>query len=386
MTDIHTDVQTLLQTPDYEKMTEWFAPRAAALPDGRAVMLLTLIDMSGSDVFLGFYQSTSTDRGATWTEPTPIEALKPQTREDGTVCAPCDLVPTWHEQTGKVLACGSVANYTDARAKHPLKDNGYPRQAVWTVYDPGGDSWSPWRSLPLDEEHFFWAIAGASQRCILPGGEILQPVYAMPREHVGDNFWKSCFFATVLRCRFDGETLEVVEQGNELSVADPRGFCEPSLVEFRGRFLLTLRNDVRGYVAESSDGLDFEQPKPWAFDDGEEMGSYNTQQHWVRLGDRLMLVYTRRGADNDHVVRHRAPLFLGEVDPEKLVVIRDSERVLLPNRGGAFGNNGVTQVSEREAWVTDAELMQGDAENPYDLERTRARGADNRVYLARLTC
>ncbi len=38
------------------------------------------------------------------------------------------------------------------------------------------------------------------------------------------------------------------------------------------------------------------------------------------------LVYTRRGADNDHVFRHRAPLFIAQVDPKRLDVIRASER------------------------------------------------------------
>jgi hypothetical protein len=31
-------------------------------------------------------------------------------------------------------------------------------------------------------------------------------------------------------------------------------------------------------------------------DDGAELGSYNTQQHWLSHGDGLFLMYTRRGA------------------------------------------------------------------------------------------
>ena len=45
----------------------------------------------------------------------------------------------------------------------------------------------------------------------------------------------------------------------------------------------------------------------WTFDDGSELGNYNTQQHWVTHSDGLFLVYTRRGADNDDIARHRAP-------------------------------------------------------------------------------
>lgn len=70
-----------------------------------------------------------------------------------------------------------------------------------------------------------------------------------------------------------------------------------------------------------------------AWDDGTDLGSYNTQQHWVAHSEGLFLVYTRRGANNGHVMRHRAPLFIAQVDPVKLHVLRSTERELMPNRG-----------------------------------------------------
>ena len=79
----------------------------------------------------------------------------------------------------------------------------------------------------------------------------------------------------------------------------------------------------------------FEKLKPWTFDDGTELGSYNTQQHWVSHSDGLYLVYTRRGANNDHVFRNRAPLFMAQVDPEKLQVIRSSEKNPCPRKRSA---------------------------------------------------
>jgi hypothetical protein len=386
MSELKIEPNVILEGPDYENNREWFVPRIAALPDGRAVMLATRATLDGSDVFLGNARFLSTDGGRSWSEPRDVEPLGRQTREDGTVLVPGDLVPEYHRATGKVLACGQVANYNDPDAKLPLESNRFPVPTCYSVWDPDADAWQPWKLLgPLDEEHFYWCCGGPAQRVELPGGDVLLPVYAMSREDVGENFWKACFFTTVLRCSFDGEELKVLEQGNEISVEDVRGLCEPSLVEFGGRYLLTLRNDVRGYVAESSDGLHFENLKPWTFDDGEQLGSYNTQQHWARVGGRLYLVYTRRGANNDHVVRHRAPQFLAEVDPERLVVLRDSERVIMPDNGGAFGNGGVTHVNENEAWVTDAEAMCGDSEDVFNIELTRRRGANNRVYLVRLT-
>jgi hypothetical protein len=129
--------------------------------------------------------------------------------------------------------------------------------------------------------------------------------------------------------------------------------------------------------------LNFEEPRRWTWDDGTDLGSYNTQAHWVTHGEALFLVYTRRGAGNDHVFRHRAPLFIAQVDPDRLVVMRATERILVPEHGARLGNSGVTEISDSETWVTVAEWMQAPApmrviapDNPW--------GAANRVYAARI--
>jgi hypothetical protein len=83
------------------------------------------------------------------------------------------------------------------------------------------------------------------------------------------------------------------------------------------------------------------------------LGSYNTQQHWITHSEGLFLAYTRRGADNDKVFRNRAPLFIAQVDPARLVVERKSERTLLPNLGEAFGNFRLCNVSPGQTWVVD---------------------------------
>jgi len=93
-------------------------------------------------------------------------------------------------------------------------------------------------------------------------------------------------------------------------------------------------------------------------------------QHWLTLGEGgdagLFLIYTRRGADNDHVVRHRAPLFIVRVGPEKLVVMCATGQVLVPENGSTLGNSSVTVVSADESWVTAGEA--------------RERGAEGNVY------
>ncbi|MEC8305931.1 MAG: exo-alpha-sialidase, partial [Planctomycetota bacterium] len=125
------------------------------------------------------------------------------------------------------------------------------------------------------------------------------------------------------------------------------------------------------------------QPQPWCFDDGTRLGNYNTQQHWISNNHGLYLIYTRKGADNDHVFRHRAPLFIARVDPERRVVERATERILVPERGARLGNFGVTQVSPNESWITVTEWMQTwgpDIIIPPD----NPRGANNRIYIAKL--
>ena len=109
--------------------------------------------------------------------------------------------------------------------------------------------------------------------------------------------------------------------------------------------------------------------KPWIFNDGQELGSINTQQHWLVHSDGLFLVYTRRGAGNDNMSRrrYRAPLLIAHVDPQTVQVIRRTERVLIPNRGLALGNFGATAMTPDESWVTVGES-----------------GSPGKVYVARV--
>jgi hypothetical protein len=143
---------------------------------------------------------------------------------------------------------------------------------------------------------------------------------------------------------------------------------EKSITRFRGRYYLTIRNDETGYVAVSEDGMNFGPIKPWTFDDGQGLGSYNTHQKWVTHSDGLFLVYTRRGANNDHIPRHRAPLFIARVDPEKLCVIRDTERIAVPERGVDIGNFDATIINREETWITVASTVKS---GPAQLARIR---------------
>ena len=353
----------------------WCHPRAGIVPgagrngDPRVVMTMNTLHLSGSDVFKSMYSLHTDDLGATWSEPQPDEALAVRVETIDTQERPVaasDFWPTWHAQTKTLLGTGHTVVYTpDWKVTHPR-----PRDTAYATYDAAHGAWRPWRKLQMpDGEKFRDSGAGCAQRHDLADGTILLPFYFRPP---GRNSTVS-----VARCRFDGESLTFLEHGDELRVDDDtRGIGEPSLAYFDGAYFLTIRHDRRGYVTRGRDGLQFEPLRGWTFDDGEDLGSYNTQQHWVVHRDALFLVYTRRGADNDHVFRHRAPLFMAQVDPERLCVLRETERILVPERGARLGNFGVTNVGPDETWVTVAEWMQ-----PRGVEKY---GSDGSVYVARI--
>jgi len=360
----------------FDKKTCWVHPRAGAIPGDPPHVVLTMqkLLLTGSDVFFALNEMRTDDLGKTWSGPVEHGATLGRREEPGgVIVAACDFWPKWHAKTGKLLGIGHTVRYRNNRVVEDRR-----RETCYAVYDEQARTWSPWATLDMpDAETFYNAGAGCAQRVDLPGGDILLPIYFKGR---GEKFSK----VTVLRGAFDGRRLSMIEHGNVLEVNTARGLGEPSLTRFRGRFYLTLRHDRAGYVTQSVDGLRFDPPRVWQWDDGSELGNYNTQQHWVPHDDGLLLVYTRRGLNNDHVFRHRAPLLIAQVDRARLCVLRATERVLVPERGARLGNFGVTEVSARETWVTTAEWMQTNPPNPYDYTVPMKYGSDNAVFAARI--
>ncbi|MDF1811113.1 MAG: sialidase family protein [Verrucomicrobiales bacterium] len=315
------EIERSVATRGFDGKTCWVHARAGAIPTGgKPVVVTTLqkLEVSGSDIFYALHTMQSPDLGKTWSAPVRQKnyARVPyswQGKDDLEITV-CDFWPRWHRQTGALLGTGHTVVYENNRVKKTR-----PRSTAYAVFDPETNRLSPWKTLTMpDLPKFGNCGAGCTQRVDLPDGEILLPVYFKP---IGD----ARFSTTVLRCSFDGTELRYIDHGSELSVPVKRGLYEPSLAKFGGRFFLTMRNDEHGYISVSDDGKKFSEPKRWTFDDGADLGNYNTQQHWVTHRDALYLVYTRRGAENDHVFRHRAPLFMAQVDADKMVVLRDTE-------------------------------------------------------------
>lgn len=352
----------------------WFHPRVAAIPnagkDGRPAVVMTIQKhLTASDHYSGLYDLRSDDLGHTWTGPTEIPELAWRTGENGETIAVCDVTPGWHGPSKKLLAIGIKLRYSKEGTQ--LLDKPRSHECAYATYDPASRQWTSWKMLamPDTDGKFFLVAPGCVQWLVKSDGTVLLPTYFKGRS--GDDY-----LSTVLHCSFDGEHLQYLAHGDELTMLGGRGFCEPSLAEFRGTYFLTLRNDNAAYVTSSADGLHFQPVKKWTFDDGRDLGSYNTQAHWLTHNQGLFLAYTRRGASNDHIPRNRAPLFVAQVDPNQLHVLRATEQVLLPERGVMLGNFGAAAITSNESWVTDAEYILSAAPHP--------KGGNGSTWLARV--
>lgn len=364
----------------FDGKTCWVHTRPGAIPPGTPgnpgktpIVLITMqkVMLTRSDVFFGLHDLRTDNMGRNWVGPTGHSSLGRRQPTKQTAVVPCDFWPLWHAASGKLLGTGKTFYYTTKDQRHLARA---PSETAYSAYDPIAGKWNPWKTLELpDDPKFKNASAGCAQRFDLPNGDILLPIYYRRRDQKEHR-------VTVCRCRFDGKTLRFIEHGDELELPPAEkhgdGFSEPSITRFDGRFYMTLRTVKYGYVTTSGDGLHFGPLRKWTFDNGADLGSYNTQQHWVTHSDGLFLVYTRRGLNNDHVIRHRAPLVIAEVDPRRVVVKRQTERILVPERGTRLGNFGITDVSPTETWITTVEWMQ-----PVGVAKY---GSDNSVFVAKL--
>jgi hypothetical protein len=346
----------------------WVHPKAGAIPGNPPVVVMTMqkLLLSGSDIFDPLQTLRTFDMGITWDGPGTDPAFDMRHEQDGVRVGVCDFTPAWHAASQSLLGIGHTVRYIGNEIK-PYRT----RETAYSVYDLNSNTWSPWDivQMPTDDK-FTNAGAGCSQRYDLENGDILIPIYFM------DSKTNDPRSFTVMRCSFDGQNLKYIEHGSEHKLNKNRGYLEPSLTRYKDYFYLTLRADEYAYVCKSKDGLHFDEPQLWRWDDGSILPTYNTQQHWVTHSEGLYLVYTRIAENNHHVFRHRAPLFIAQVDPESLTVIKDTERILVPERGARLGNFQVVNVTQNETWVTVSEWMQ-----PIGCEKY---GSDNSIFVSRI--
>ena len=359
----------------YNKVTDdycWVHTRGGIIPGNPAIAVATTQQwaMGQSDIFSNIYHFRSDDMGKTWKGPKFNGTLGRRDLGNGLEMAICDQYPAYHKASGKLLSTGHTVTYDGGMHPASALDKTLRIHPAYTIYDPGGDRWSDWKIIdaPDDGKFYRWS-SGCSQRYDLDDGTFLLPVAFSPE---GFPYTR----ITVARCSFDGKGIDVLETGNELAVDSCRGLAEASVTKYGGRFYMTIRHDEKGYVSVSDDGLHYSTPESWKWDSGFEVGTYNTQSHWITHGDGLFLAYTRNAGNNSHVFRHRAPLFMAGVDVENLCLLRHTEKIVIPERGARLGNFSTVNVNNDETWVFNTEVL-----SPPDCVKY---GCDGSIYLARI--
>jgi len=351
---------TLRRNRDGSEGTTWFHPRACIKPSDKyePQAFMCLQSIGGSDYFGPVHWSVSNLHGKEWTKPEPIPALGriPVPDHEGLEAGVCDVVPQFHPPTNSILCMGHVVFYRGPRFS---KKDQLPRYPVYTVRKADG-SWTDRKILKWDDPRgSFIYTNNCGQRVTLPNGDIL-----LAFTHGANN---EARMVTGVRCRFDGDDLTIEETGPPLTNNKGRGLLEPSITRFRERIYITIRaEDDRGYVSVSDDGIHYAPQKAWTWDDGEPLTMSTTQQHWVTHSDGLFLVYTRKDETNRNVIRWRSPLWIAQVDPENLNLIRSTEQVVLPLVGDGvndpdkvalMGNFHTVNATPDETWVTVGEWL-----------------------------
>ena len=349
----------------YDGSTCYVHSRAAALGEDSLLITTQRLNVSGCDDFSGPEVIFATQGGKVISPPMPDLAFGRKALCEGVEFVECDATPMRLRKSNRILLIGHYAFYRDGGN---AAASGYQNRGFYTFFDEENGVFLPTRAFEVDvPADVIHCAPGSVQFYEKEDGELLIP-FTLKRQ---GGLYEVCLF----HFRLCGDHLTECGKSNRLSYPIARGAYEPSVIFARGKYILTVRNDTVGLYSTSTDGYLFGELMPWCFDDGSLLENYNTQQHFLSLGTRVYLVYTRRGADNDHVFRHRAPLFLSEIDTERMCLIRSTERIAVPERGARLGHFGVTNVSDDLAYLTVSEWMQ-----PIGCEK---HGSDNTLFIVK---
>ena len=363
--------------PGFDGKTCKIQPSVATDGEGLVLMTWQNLLLSGSDVFYGESMVRSVDGGRTFSVPMSQDAVLADTWEGKIRTAYYGHV-LYSRANRRWFGLGAAQRYENDRVpmsrSHRAADGKPTLMPMFYEVDETKGCFKGKRPLPVS----------FSSDCAMPFGQILEcengdllvPFYGIFRDK-GEKY-----VCIVLRYRFDGDGPKVVETGSPIeNPGGKRGVCEPSLAKLGERYFVTLRTDEQGMWAESADGLAFGAPQPWRWDDGSALENYNTQQHWLGSKDALYLAYTRRGAQNDHVFRHRAPIFMAKFDAERRCLVRATERIMVPELGARLGTFVCCDAGNGESWLITAEWMQGKAEKTGVCEQY---GSDNSLWLVKV--
>ena len=341
----------------------WFAPRLAVVPggcrpSGAPQVHVSVIQLTANDFGPMHYIRTA-DMGETWRPPMESMNLTGIAHPDDVFEKP-QVGVNYHRASNTMLGLGGTAFTRDLECDGYRKLEGVIHDRVgdlaYAAWDDERGDFRSWQRLaaPRVGDDVCMVCFYCSQWHEEADGRMLVPICTPEGQKPSK--------VAVCEMFYDGETLTIGEVGRGLLGQDKMsGVHEPSLIEFGGMYYMTLRSeygDGRMYWAASDDGLSWGEMAPWCWDDGAEVETENTQQHWLKQGDTLYLVYTRKNEWSNGVLRHRAPLFIAQVDAKTCRLIRETEQVVFPERGARMGNFTVAQVTNDEAWVMTGEWLQ----------------------------
>lgn len=340
----------------------WFQPAVTVLPDGS--WLATMQSLMGSDHYGGPLFSITKDQGRTWSPTAEIKCFRTEPFEDtqyemGVV----DVRPFTSPNDGTVFAFGGTTYYSPSGLNAVWVKGDKPKLppmvGVYATWRPD-TGWSERKILPLPGVQGSYR-AQCTQAVFVENGELLVPIYLERGriDYYGYDFER--FGSVVARYRQVGEELEFVSMSQYFDHGVERGLDEPSVIRLpEGGFALTFRaEDGRGYSSWSEDDVSWSDKVPWSWEDGTPLTMTSTQQHWMRVGAKVYLVYTRDAGTNSGVFRCRAPLFMAEAIPSRGVLLRETEKVVFPRQlidgeEALYGNFHCAQLTEETVLITDA--------------------------------
>jgi hypothetical protein len=343
-----------------DKHTElWLGPDISLINDDnpRLGMMFLTTDRYGHDSIGKIIYAEADLEGNILTEFSEPPSLQPREFDESGTESVFNKT-AYHHHSGKILAIGGLTIFDDTIIREATRC----RRMVYAIYDPASGNWSDW--LYFDPPGAVFgskaAVHPSPQFSIEENGDVIVP-YTWLREggslrHVG-----------TVRCSFDGKKLIPVQCGTFHTIPFKRGLLEPMIIRFGKYYYMTIRaENGRGYHSISEDGINWEQPEEWRWNNGEVIAMNTTMTRFIQPSGRLALVYTRICENNHNVIRNRAPLFTALVDPIKRQLIRESETIIFPNKGLPMGNfnvnpglNGTWYISVGE-WDRTGNEKNGD--------------------------
>ncbi len=345
----------------------WFHPGMAVLPDGS--WLGTVQEVCGNDHFGNPHFAFSKDKGLTWTPPQEIEGFKAKPFEGDAnyQIAVADIRPFVSPNDGTAFVFGCTVFYSpkgNVSWEKGEKPDFPPEQGLYVTWRPE-TGWSPMKVLPLPEVKGNYRTA-CTQITFIGNNEVLIPIY-LDRDKTTFGGYDSARYGIVVgRYRQVGEELQFISMSPYIDHPVGRGAIEPSIIPLpEGGFALTIRaEDNKGYVCCSQDGTTWSDKIFWHWEDGTPLTMSTTQQHWIRVGSKVYLVYTRDDGSNTKIFRFRSPLYMAEAIPSQGVLKRETEQVVFPRqlfdgKEALYGNFHCTQLTENTALVIDCAAAGG---------------------------